>query len=128
MSMTPFSDDFINSRINSIYTAKNLETNEPAVYINMTIQLEENVDTIRPAVKHDIQRHLLRVIQRRNNNVGNSAIWVDSPPGSILALQGECLQLTTLSFDTPFNISNYFQTWTNVVPPNYTIAITSLRA
>ncbi|KAL0267627.1 UNVERIFIED_CONTAM: hypothetical protein PYX00_009842 [Menopon gallinae] len=87
MSMTPFSDDFINSRINSIYAAKNLETNEPAVYINMTIQLEENVDTIRPAVKHDIQRHLLRVIQRRNNNVGNSAIWVDSPPGSILALQ-----------------------------------------
>lgn len=87
MSMTPFSDDFINSHINSIYAAKNLETNEPAVYINMTIQLEENLDTVRPAVKHDIQRHLIRVIQRRNNNVGNSAVWVDSPPGSILALQ-----------------------------------------
>lgn len=86
--MTPFSDDFINSRINSIYSAKNLETNEPAVYINMTIQLEENLDTVRPGVKHDIQRHLLRVIQRRSNNVGNSAVWVDSPPGSILALQG----------------------------------------
>ncbi|KAK6620219.1 hypothetical protein RUM44_006620 [Polyplax serrata] len=87
MSMTPFSDDFINSRINSIYVAKNLENNEPAVYVNMTIQLEENFDTVKPAVKQDIQRHLLRVIQRRNNNVGNSAVWVDAPPGSVLALQ-----------------------------------------
>lgn len=86
--MTPFSDDFINSRINSIYVAKNLENNEPAVYVNLTLQLEENLDTTRPAVKQDIQRHLLRVIQRRNNNVGNSAVWVNTPPGSVLALQG----------------------------------------
>lgn len=91
MSMTPFSDDYINSRINSIYTAKNFETNQPAVYVNLTIQLEENLDTVRPAVKQDIQRHLLRVIQRRNNNVGNSAVWVDAPPGSILALQGNII-------------------------------------
>lgn len=49
--------------------------------------MEENGETLRPQLKSDIQRHLLGVIHRRNNNIGNSALYVESPPGSVSNLQ-----------------------------------------
>lgn len=88
MSMTPFSDEFLGVKINSIYKGER-SIGQAGVFVNLTLQLEENADTSRPAVKADIQRHLLGVIQRRSNNVGNSALWVDSPPGSVSHLQGQ---------------------------------------
>ncbi|XP_069686033.1 uncharacterized protein pwn isoform X2 [Periplaneta americana] len=91
MSMTPFSDDFMGVRVNGLYTMPGGSepggTKRGAVFVNLTLQLEESVETLRPAVRHDIQRHLLGVIHRRNNNVGHSALWVDSPPGSVSHLQ-----------------------------------------
>ncbi|CAH0551973.1 unnamed protein product [Brassicogethes aeneus] len=86
MSMTPFSDEFLGSRVNSIYRGERA-AGQAGVFVNLTLQLEENADTSRPNVKADIQKHLLGVITRRSNNVGNSALWVDSPPGSISNLQ-----------------------------------------
>ncbi|KAJ8887948.1 hypothetical protein PR048_007432 [Dryococelus australis] len=88
MSMTPFSDDFLGARVNGMYTSA---SRRGSVYVNVTLQLEESAETLRPAVRLDIQRHLLGVIHRRNNNIGDSALWVDSPPGSVSHLQGECL-------------------------------------
>lgn len=87
MSMTPFSDEFLGSKVNSIYRGERA-AGQAGVFVNLTLQLEENADTARPTVRADIQKHLLGVIQRRSNNVGNSALWVDSPPGSISNLQG----------------------------------------
>lgn len=87
MSMTPFSDEFMTAKVNSVY-AGDRSAGQAGVFVNVTLQLEENAETSRPAVRHDIQKHLLGVIQRRSNNVGNSALWVDSPPGSVSNLQG----------------------------------------
>ncbi|KAJ8980139.1 hypothetical protein NQ317_014633 [Molorchus minor] len=86
MSMTPFSDEFLAAKVNSIYRG-NRSQGQAGVFVNLTLQLDENADTSRPTVRADIQRHLLGVIQRRSNNVGNSALWVDSPPGSVSSLQ-----------------------------------------
>nr|CAD7199187.1 unnamed protein product [Timema douglasi] len=85
MSMTPYSDDFLGVKVNSVYT--NAAGPGGSVFVNITLQLEESGETLRPAIRHDIQRHLLGVIHRRNNNIGNSALWVDSPPGSVSNLQ-----------------------------------------
>lgn len=92
MSMTPFSDEFMEAKVNNIYQG------DPAqglagVFVNLTLMIEENGETTRPALKSDIQRHLLGVIHRRNNNIGNSALYVESPPGSVSALQDldECV-------------------------------------
>lgn len=90
MSMTPFSDEFMTAKVNSVYKGER-SAGQAGVFVNLTLQLEENADTSRPAVRNDIQKHLLGVIQRRSNNVGNSALWVDSPPGSVSNLQGESL-------------------------------------
>ncbi|XP_045467312.1 uncharacterized protein LOC123675744 isoform X2 [Harmonia axyridis] len=86
MSMTPFSDEYLGAKVNSIYSGER-SAGKPGVFVNLTIHLDENADTSRPTVKGDIQKHLLGVIQRRSNNVGKSALWVDSPVGSVLYLQ-----------------------------------------
>lgn len=92
MSMTPFSDEFMEANVNNIYQG------DPAqglagVFVNLTLMIEENGETTRPALRGDIQRHLLGVIHRRNNNIGNSALFVESPPGSVSNVQDldECL-------------------------------------
>lgn len=92
MSMTPFSDEFLAAKVNSIYRG-NRAQGQAGVFVNLTLQLDENADTARPTVRGDIQRHLLGVIQRRSNNVGNSALWVDSPPGSVSNLQGKLIMI-----------------------------------
>lgn len=51
--------------------------------------MQETPETSRSAVATDIQKHLLGVIRRRSNNVGASALYVDSPAGSVLPLHGE---------------------------------------
>lgn len=86
MSMTPFSDEFLGAKVNGIYSGQR-SAGQAGVFVNLTLQLEENAETSRPTVRADIQKHLLGVIQRRSNNVGNSALWVDSPPGSVSNLQ-----------------------------------------
>lgn len=53
------------------------------------LQLEESGETLGGSVGADITRHLLGVIQRRSNNVGASALWVDRPTGSVSALHGQ---------------------------------------
>ena len=88
--MTPFSDEFLLAKVNNIYQG------DPAqglagVFVNLTLMIEENMETLRPALKSDIQKHLLGVIHRRNNNIGNSALFVESPAGSISNLQGNIL-------------------------------------
>lgn len=89
MQMTPFSDEFLGCRVNSLYTAPS--GGQSPVFVNLTLQLEESAETLRPAIKKEIQRHLLGVIHRRSNNIGSSALWVDSPAGSISNLQGSIL-------------------------------------
>lgn len=95
MQMTPFSDEFLGCRVNSLYTVATAGAVTSPVYVNLTLQLEESAETLRPAVKKDIQRHLLGVIHRRSNNIGSSPLWVDSPAGSVSQLQGEHPPLLT---------------------------------
>lgn len=85
--MTPFSDVFMGSKVNNIYTSRNSNIASP-VFVNMTIQLAESQETLRPPVKQDLQKHLMGVIQRRSNNIGSSALWVDSPNGSVSQIHG----------------------------------------
>ncbi|XP_013175651.1 PREDICTED: uncharacterized protein C6orf132 homolog [Papilio xuthus] len=82
-SMTPFSDDFVSGSVNSIHQGDPLNQ---GVFVNYTVLMQETAETLRSAVATDIQKHLLGVIRRRSNNVGASALWVDSPAGSVLPL------------------------------------------
>lgn len=87
MSMTPFSDDFISARVHNIYTG-NASQGAPGVFVNMTIQLDGNTETARGYIQSDLQKQLIAVIHRRNNNIGNSALYVDQPAGAISSLHG----------------------------------------
>lgn len=58
------------------------------VMVNATVQLTENAEHLRSSVKQDIQKQLTGALQRRNNNVGTSGLWVDSPAGAISQLHG----------------------------------------
>ncbi|XP_023724328.1 uncharacterized protein LOC111873651 isoform X2 [Cryptotermes secundus] len=125
MLMTPFSDDFMGVRVNGLYTvpegAQLGGSKWGAVFVNLTLQLEESAETLRPAVRHDIQRHLLGVIHRRNNNVGHSALWVDSPPGSISHLQdvNECTSRELHDCHHEAQCSNVFGSFRCSCPEGY---------
>lgn len=87
MSMTPFSDEYMGSLINNIYQG-DVSQGQGGVFVNATLKLTYEPRTIRSSLAGELQRHLLGVIHRKNNNIGNSALYVDSPPGSISNLQG----------------------------------------
>jgi hypothetical protein len=92
MSMTPFSDEFMDVTLNNIYQG-DASKGMAGVFLNLTLMIEEGLQTMQPNVRNEIQRHLIGVIHRRNNNIGNSALYVESPPGSVSAIQdlNECL-------------------------------------
>lgn len=88
--MTPFSDDFISARVNSIYPVNRGNANQGSagVFVNVTVQLDGST-AIRNYVQTDLQKQLIAVVHRRNNNIGNSALFVDSPTGSVSSLEGK---------------------------------------
>ncbi|XP_003704326.2 calcium-binding EGF-like domain-containing protein pawn isoform X1 [Megachile rotundata] len=86
MSMTPFSDEYMGSLINGVYQG-DISQGQGGVFVNATLKLTYEPRTIRPSLAGELQRHLLGVIHRRSNNIGNSALYVDSPAGSISNLQ-----------------------------------------
>ncbi|XP_073986228.1 calcium-binding EGF-like domain-containing protein pawn isoform X2 [Rhodnius prolixus] len=73
MSMTPFSDAFMGSKLNNIYTIPGAP--HKPVFINLTLQIEESTETLRPQIKGEIQKQLLGAIHRRSNNIGTSPLW-----------------------------------------------------
>ncbi|XP_058830757.1 uncharacterized protein LOC131689580 isoform X2 [Topomyia yanbarensis] len=113
MSMTPFSDEFMEARVNGIYTTNPASQGLKGVFVNYTISLDENAETLRPQLKSDIQRHLLGVIHRRNNNIGNSALYVDSPTGAVSSVQDvdECTSDELNDCDEEANCTNMFGTF-----------------
>ncbi|KAI5634684.1 calcium-binding EGF domain-containing protein [Phthorimaea operculella] len=82
-SMTPFSDDFVSGTVNAIHRG---DQHNQGVFVNYTVLMQETPETLRSHIATDIQKHLLGVIRRRSNNVGASALWVDTPAGSVLPL------------------------------------------
>ncbi|KAI4479184.1 hypothetical protein M0804_011323 [Polistes exclamans] len=86
MSMTPFSDEYMGSSINSVYQG-DVSQGQGGVFVNATLKLIYEPRTVRPSLAGELQKQLLGVIHRRNNNIGNSALYVDSPRGSISNLQ-----------------------------------------
>uniref|UniRef100_A0A182NHM9 EGF-like domain-containing protein n=1 Tax=Anopheles dirus TaxID=7168 RepID=A0A182NHM9_9DIPT len=114
MSMTPFSDEFLEARINGIYTVASTGPSTPgAVFVNYTVNLDENAETLRPALRSDIQRHLLGVIHRRNNNIGNSALYVEAPTGAVSSVQDvdECTSDELNDCDEEAHCTNLFGTF-----------------
>ncbi|XP_051175207.1 uncharacterized protein LOC127290466 isoform X2 [Leptopilina boulardi] len=86
MSMTPFSDEYVVSLINNVYQG-DVSQGQGGVFVNATLKLAHESRTSRSSLAGELQRHLLGVIQRRNNNIGSSALYVESPAGSISNLQ-----------------------------------------
>lgn len=87
MSMTPYSDEYVNSVINDIYEG-DISKGQGGVFVNVTLKLSYEQRTARSSLASELQKHLLGVINRRNNNIGNSALHVDSPVGSVTNIQG----------------------------------------
>ncbi|KAG7189129.1 hypothetical protein KM043_008697 [Ampulex compressa] len=92
MSMTPFSDEYMGSSVNGVYQG-DVSQGQGGVFVNATLKLTYEPRTVRPSLAGELQRHLLGVIHRRNNNIGSSNLYVDSPAGSISNLQDldECV-------------------------------------
>ncbi|KAF4526144.1 hypothetical protein B566_EDAN012455 [Ephemera danica] len=111
MGMTPFSDEFMGARVNGY--VKPAAPSKEGLLVNATLLLTETAETARPQVKQDIQRHLLGVITRRNNNVGDSALWVDKPPGAVSALQDidECSSPDLNDCNSRAHCTNVFGTF-----------------
>ncbi|KAM7343279.1 calcium-binding EGF-like domain-containing protein pawn isoform 2-T2 [Cochliomyia hominivorax] len=86
MSMTPYSDEFMEAKVNNIYRG-DPNLGGSGVFVNLTIKLDESVETLRPNLRSDVQKHLLGVLHRRNNNIGNSVLYVSSPEGAISPLR-----------------------------------------
>ncbi|XP_032675585.1 uncharacterized protein LOC116846171 [Odontomachus brunneus] len=109
MSMTPFSDEYMGSQINNVYQG-DVSQGQGGVFVNTTLKLTYEPRTIRPSLAGELQRHLLGVIHRRNNNIGNSALYVDSPPGSISNLQDldECASSELNDCHSSASCSNTF--------------------
>ncbi|KAF2367714.1 SEA domain [Trinorchestia longiramus] len=73
---------FKKSAMKSIYLGNKVEkfyTLGGNVIVNSTVKLEDNPSTRSQDIKRSLQRHLIKVIQAHNNNIGNSALWVDGP-------------------------------------------------
>ncbi|XP_050544267.1 uncharacterized protein LOC126907194 [Daktulosphaira vitifoliae] len=118
-SMTPFSDTFVGVKINNIYMSKT--TPGTPVMVNATVQLTENAEHLRSSVKQDVQKQLTGALQRRNNNVGTSGLWVDSPAGAIAQLHDldECTS-TELNDCHPLGkCTNVFGTFQCTCPEGY---------
>lgn len=90
MTMTPFFDEHVATSINNIYQG-DVSQGQGGVFVNATLKLAYEPRTARPTLAGELQKHLLGVIQRRYNNIGNSALYVESPAGSISNLQGKIL-------------------------------------
>ncbi|XP_063978389.1 uncharacterized protein LOC135163117 [Diachasmimorpha longicaudata] len=86
MSMTPFTDEYMGSSINGIYQG-DVSQGQGGVFVNATVKLTLETRTARPSLAGELQKQLLGVIHRRNNNIGKSAVFVKTPAGSISNLQ-----------------------------------------
>uniref|UniRef100_A0A0C9PKG3 SP63_1 protein n=1 Tax=Fopius arisanus TaxID=64838 RepID=A0A0C9PKG3_9HYME len=86
MSMTPYTDEYMGSSINGIYQG-DVSQGQGGVFVNATIKLTYEARTARNSLSADLQKQLLGVIHRRNNNIGKSAVFVKTPAGSISNLQ-----------------------------------------
>ncbi|CAB3383733.1 Hypothetical predicted protein [Cloeon dipterum] len=106
MGMTPFSDDFMGAKVNAF-------TAGPPLVANMTLQLAETAETVRPGVRNDVQRHLIGAITRRNNNVGDSALWVDKASGAVsgVADVDECANAELNDCHAKATCTNIFGTY-----------------
>ena len=88
MSMTPFSDEYVRSSVNNVYLGDKSQ-GQGGIFVNATLKLAQEQRTMRPSLAGELQKQLLGVIQRRYNNIGNSALYVENQMGSISSLQGE---------------------------------------
>uniref|UniRef100_A0A2S2QSQ5 Sperm flagellar membrane protein n=2 Tax=Sipha flava TaxID=143950 RepID=A0A2S2QSQ5_9HEMI len=118
-SMTPFSDTFVGAKINNVYTSKT--TPGTPVMVNATVQLTENAEHLRSSVKQDVQKQLTGALQRRNNNVGTSGLWVDSPAGAISQLHDldECSSAELNDCHPLGKCTNVFGTFQCACPDGY---------
>ena len=82
MADTAVASLYIDSAINKFYTLGN------KVLMNATILLEQAPDMLGVAFRPQLQKYIATAIQQRNNNIGNSRLWVDGPLNPVSALQG----------------------------------------
>lgn len=76
-SLSRLSKVFMGVRVNKFYTAGG------KLLVNASIDLELNNVTKAPAIKRIVQQELARVITLRNNNIGDSQLWVDAAANSV---------------------------------------------
>ncbi|KAG1693486.1 sperm flagellar membrane protein [Nymphon striatum] len=62
------------------------------VVVNATFTLEKNPDTLSDNIRQKLQRELIRVIANRNQNIGDSVLYVDGPLNPVPGVQdvNEC--------------------------------------
>ena len=68
---------YLGTKINRFYSVAG------KTIVNASINLELNNATTTPSIRRYVQQELTRVIATRNNNIGDSQLWVD---GSLNAI------------------------------------------
>ncbi|XP_014286842.1 uncharacterized protein [Halyomorpha halys] len=118
MSMTPFSDAYMGAKVNGIYTHPG--SAQRPVFVNVTLQVEENAENLRPQVRGEIQRHLLGAIHRRGNNIGTSHLWAPTTNGvSHLQDLDECSSPDLNDCHNAATCRNTFGSFECTCPPGY---------
>lgn len=86
-SLSRLSKVFMGIRVNRFFSAGG------KMLVNASIDLELNNITKSPTIKRIVQQELSRVITLRNNNIGDSALWVDASSNSVPRVDdvNECL-------------------------------------
>ena len=82
MDQTSLSSVFVSSSVNKFYALNN------RLVVNASVFLQQIPDTLLDSFRAELQKQVANAIQRRNNNIGLSHLYVDGPFSPIPAVQG----------------------------------------
>ncbi|XP_037079146.1 uncharacterized protein LOC119100141 [Pollicipes pollicipes] len=86
MTQTTMKDIYMGNEINSFYSLGG------RLILNTTVSLLDTAQTRRREVKNELQRQMIRVIKAKDNNIGDSTLFVEGPLNPIPGIQdlNEC--------------------------------------
>ena len=83
MTQTTMKDIYMGNAVNSFYSLGG------RLILNTTVSLLDTPQTRLRQVKTELQRQMLKVIKAKDNNIGDSTLFVEGPLNPIPGVQGK---------------------------------------